>query len=136
VFSRVSGKIRILNLTQEPQTLQRNRHFCKIRATVLTDKDQRENTSANNYESPIKTAANVSSHSNKVRLDPDNLLTNEMKAKFRGVLEEYDDVFNPNFKGCNGAVGPFQAKVTMGPVQPPQRKERVPQYSRNQLVEI
>ncbi|VDI45490.1 Hypothetical predicted protein [Mytilus galloprovincialis] len=44
--------------------------------------------------------------------------------------------FDPYFKGYNGAAGPFQARVNMGPVQPPQRKGRVPQYSRNQLVEL
>ena len=45
-------------------------------------------------------------------------------------------MFNPQFKGYNGAVGPFQARVNMGPVQPPQRKGRVPQYSRGQLQEL
>lgn len=40
-------------------------------------------------------------------------------------------MFNP--KGYNGAVGPHEAKVNMGPVQAPQRKGRVPQYSKNQL---
>ena len=39
-------------------------------------------------------------------------------------------------KGYNGAVGPFKAEVNMGPVQPPQRKGRLPQYSRNKLVEL
>ena len=45
-------------------------------------------------------------------------------------------VFDPNFKGYNGAVGPFMAKVNMGPVEPPQRKGRLPQYARGKLVEL
>lgn len=49
---------------------------------------------------------------------------------------EFDKVFDPPFKGYNGAVGPFQARVHTGPVQPPQRKGRVPQYSRGQLQEL
>ena len=38
--------------------------------------------------------------------------------------------------GYNGAVGPFEAVVNMGPVQPPQCKGRLPQYSHNKLVEL
>ena len=35
-----------------------------------------------------------------------------------------------------GALGPFEAIVNMSPVQPPQRKSRLPQYSRNKLVQL
>ena len=45
-------------------------------------------------------------------------------------------MFNPIFSGYNGASGPFQAKVNMGPVLPPQRKGRMPQYSKTQLDEL
>ena len=48
----------------------------------------------------------------------------------------YDSVFNPNFSGYNGQAGNFKAIVNMGPVQPPQQKGRLPQYSRNKLVEL
>ena len=51
-------------------------------------------------------------------------------------LDEYDEVFDPNYAGYNGHVGPFEAVVNMGPVQPPQRKGHLPQYARNQLVEL
>ena len=59
-----------------------------------------------------------------------------MKAKFNALHTEYDEVFNPNFKGYNGFVGPFTSVVNMGPVQPPQRKGRIPQYSRDKLTEL
>ena len=39
-------------------------------------------------------------------------------------------------QGYTGAVGPFEAKVNMGPVEPPQRKDRLPQYARNTLVDF
>ena len=45
-------------------------------------------------------------------------------------------VFEPNFKGYNGAVGPFMAKVNMGPIELSQRKDRLPQYARGKLVEL
>ena len=36
----------------------------------------------------------------------------------------------------NGYFGPFEATVNMGPVEPPQRKGRVPQYARDKLMEL
>ena len=41
------------------------------------------------------------------------------------MVQYYDDVF-----------GPFEAKINMGPVQPPQPKGRVPQYARDKLLEL
>ena len=54
-----------------------------------------------------------------MRLDPDNLPPSDIKAKFSSLLHEYDNVFDPNIGGYNGAAGPFEAKVNMGPVEPP-----------------
>ena len=45
-------------------------------------------------------------------------------------------MFDPNYAGYNGHVGPFEAVVNIVPVQPPQRKGHLPQYARNQLVEL
>ena len=59
-----------------------------------------------------------------------------VKEEFRALHREFESVFDPHFKGYNGAVGPFQARVNMGPVLPPQRKGRVPQYSRGQLQDL
>ena len=71
-----------------------------------------------------------------VRTDPDNLLSPEIRTKFHALLEEYEHVFDPQIQGYNGASGTFQAKVYMGPVEPPQRKGRLPQYARGKLLEL
>ena len=68
-------------------------------------------------------------------VDPDNLLPDQSRLKFQQLLQEYDRVFDPKITGYNGAADPIQATVNIGPVQPPQRKGHIPQYSRNQLVE-
>ena len=48
-----------------------------------------------------------------------------------------DSVFDPTIQGyINGAVVPFEAKVNVGPVEPPQGKGRLPQYARNKLVDL
>ena len=58
------------------------------------------------------------------------------RASFRSILDEYDEVFDPYYACYNGHVGPFEAVVNMGAVQPPQRKGNLPQYARNHLVEL
>lgn len=84
----------------------------------------------------IPTPQSSEFHSDTVREDPDTLLSEEIKMKFKDTLRKYDSVFNSCFSGYNGASGPLDAKVNMGPIQPPQRKHRVPQYSKEQLVTL
>ena len=74
-------------------------------------------------------------HSASVQIDPDSKLSSDERASFRSILDEYDEVFDPNYAGYNGHVGPFEAVENMGPVQPPQRKGHLPKFPRNQLVE-
>ena len=57
-----------------------------------------------------------------------------MRKRFQKLLLEFDSVFDPEYKGYNGAAG--QVVVNIGPAQPPQRKSRVPQYARGKLVEL
>lgn len=58
------------------------------------------------------------------------------RSKFVELHQSFSEVFSPDFPGYNGALGPLNATVNMGPVQPPQRKGRLPQYSRNKLEEL
>ena len=69
-------------------------------------------------------------------VDPDNLLADNSHLKFQQLLQEHDHVFDPKITGYNGAARPIQATINVRPQQPPQRKGRIPQYSRNQLVEL
>ena len=69
-------------------------------------------------------------------MDPDGILPPQFQTKFVQLLREFDHVFDPKFKGYNGAVRPFQAVVNMGPVPPHQRKDHVPQYARGMLQEL
>ena len=74
--------------------------------------------------------------SDAVKVDPDKILPDTIRSQFRQVLQTHNEVFNPTIVGYNGTAGPVQASVNMVPVQPPQRKGRVPQYSRDKLVEL
>ena len=62
------------------------------------------------------------------------MLPEAVRNKFHEVLRRFDDVFDPKIVGYNDAAGPMEAIVNMSPVEPPQRKGRVPQYSHDKLV--
>lgn len=83
--------------------------------------------------SPPKITAPDLLPTESVRVDPDGLLSASEKASFISLLKEFQVVFDPRIPGYNGAAGPIKGIVNIGPVEPRQRKGRVPQYSRDQL---
>ncbi|KAJ8355268.1 hypothetical protein AAFF_G00077380 [Aldrovandia affinis] len=103
-------KIRVPNLTNVPQLVQKSHQLCRVRAvcppisdaTVLADPPRPVSTTRSSLSSDL------------VALDPDDIMPSDVKDKFRALHREFDEVFDPQFKGYNGAVGPFQAKVNMG----------------------
>lgn len=109
-----------------PHTLKRNEHFCRA-SPVFEPTEEATPSPPHNLLSPQPSTTH---HSSPVQIDPGNLLLQKPRVQFQSLLKEYDVVFDPNFKGYNGAVGPFMAKVNMGTVQPPQQKGRLPQYTR------
>ena len=131
IFS-VAGKIRNPNLTTEPPILKRHEHFFQIcAALIMTEEDIKSQHPCDDTSVPTS-----SYNSDKVAIDPVNMLAQQERSDFCSLLRDYDEVFNSNFKGYNGAVGSFEARINMGPVQPPQLKGRIPQYSRDNLKEL
>jgi hypothetical protein len=55
-------------------------------------------------------------------------------SQFKDLLYKFSDVFSPDLTGYNGAIDPFEASVNMGPVQPQQRKGRMPQSGRRKTL--
>ncbi|XP_071110370.1 uncharacterized protein [Haliotis cracherodii] len=137
IISSVSGKIRIPNLSDTPQLLKKHEHFCQIRPVFIPDCDPDYDVEPAHLLPPtMSPQIKDIGFSSTVCVDPDNILPQDTKSQFELLLTEFDDVFNQHIDGYNGASGPFQAFVNMGPVQPPQRKGRVPQYSRDKLSEL
>lgn len=66
------------------------------------------------------------SYSLQITIDPDGILTRETIQAMKDSLAKNDTVFSPISHGYNGQAGPFQARVNIGPVMPPQRKGRLP----------
>ena len=68
--------------------------------------------------------------SSTVSIDPDKPLSDETRFQFQQLLQTWQ-CFDPDITSYYGVAGPIEATVNIGPVQPPQRKGRVPQYFRN-----
>ena len=124
--------IHIPNLSTEPRTLKRHEHFCQV--TPVFEPKEESPTSQSPTQRPLPPSH--ASHSASVQVDPDRILPEAVRANFQSLLSEYDSVFDPHFPGYNGSTGPYQAKVNMGPVEPPQWNGRLPQYARDKLVEL
>jgi len=137
ILSCLDGKVRIPNFTNMPKVLKRHEHFCQVRPVFCPLELSIDSSPP---PIPVKTVDTSkfdgTYYSDSVTLDPENFLPLTVRESFVSALREFDDVFNPAIGCYNGAVGPFQAVVNMGPVQPPQRKGRIPQYSRDRLVEL
>lgn len=129
IVETVGAKVRLVNSSQEPKLIGRHEHLSQILPTEETSSST-STPSLPSLPQPVKPK------SSSVSIDPDNILSEDLRVKLRQLLQTYDRVFNPDITGYNGAAGPIQASVNIGPVQPPQRKGRLPQYSRNQLVEL
>jgi len=134
----VAGKVRLLNETKDIIVIPRKQHLCQAIPLVRTSKESQvlPETPQLSPESPQipETSRNVKF------LDPISVNTNligpSTSKKFAQLHEKYDNVFNPKFPGYNGKAGDIKGIVNMGPTLPPQRKGKVPQYSRDKLEEL
>ena len=134
IIEAVAGKIRIPNETSQPKHIPRHDHLCQAVPTYVPEPatDRCEPSS----KPTVAYASTAPPNSSSVKLDPDSILPESSRIEFSLVLEKYDDVFDKKIAGYNGAAGPFEAVVNMGPVEPPQRKGRLPQYAPSKLVEL
>ena len=136
IVEAVAHRVRLVNDTAEPRTVRRHEQPCQARHTTAVA----PTSPVGPHPSPPHPGgSNSPQHgffSDAVEVDPDNILPDTIRNQFREVLQTHDEVFNPAIVGYNGIACPVSASVNMGPVQPPQRKGRVPQYSRDKLVEL
>ena len=125
----VDGVVRLVNSSKDPHILKKHEHIGEA-AGVFTPK-----VSDDLPESvPIRaTSVSEADHVKDISVDPDQILSAEMRERFKTLHKTYKEVFDPQFTGYNHAFGQFEAVVKMGNVKPPQRKGKLPQYSRNKL---
>ena len=135
ITTSVGHGIRLTNTTKDPIVIKRYEHFCQIRPII----DAMPAVESN--QSVIGQACKPTSHdaspfSVSVAVDPHHMLSLTNREKFHKLHLKYDNVFNPEISKYNGASGPIEATVNMGPTLPPQRKGRLPQYNRSTMKEL
>ena len=125
IVEAVGAKVRLVNSSQEPKLIGRHEHLSQILPTEETSSST-STPSLHSLPQPVKPKSSLP-FSSSVSIDPDNIPSEDLRVKLRHLLQTYDRVFNRDITGYNGAAGPIQASVNIGPVQPPQRKGRWPQ---------
>ena len=135
-YTTVGKLLRIPNNTQEPQVIKRHAHIGQVSTVFTPTCPENQPVSTITPDTPKSTAVSNLFFSDAVSTNPDKLIPASIAGKFTNLNRQYDDVFNPDYSVYNQALGQFEATVNMGSVKPPQRKGRLPQYSRNKLVEL
>ena len=128
VVRAVDNKIRLINESTELLTIRKHSHVCQV-TPVTEDIAPQEETSS---FPKLHHTSNIDS----VRVDPDKQLPLHARTMLKSCTEKYEDVFRSDIPGYNGAAGPCEAIVNMGPNKPPQRKGRMPLYPRQRLEEL
>ena len=128
----VDGTIRVVNTRADPIHIKSHLHIYQIRPVTVV-----EDVNLNHSDSTVCQLTNCDQpFSSGVSLDPDSCLSAQLVTGFKNILLKYDDIFDPMLSKYNGASGHIEAKVNMGPVLPPQRKGRLPQYNKSTLTEL
>ena len=73
--------------------------------------------------------------SSSVSIDPDYILPEDLRVKFRQLLQTCDRIIDPDMIGYNGCWSQSSVREHW-PCTAPSTKSRVPYYSRNQFVEL
>jgi len=144
IYQSVGNRIRFVNSTENPHVFKKHAHVALASPTYdPTDGCTPQSADAAPWESAAHPTVSHTTthhtgtlHSEGVILNPDAVIDQTASAKFSALHRQYDDVFDPQYGTYNHKFGRFEAVVNMGTVKPQQRKGRVPQYSRDKLVEL
>ena len=117
ILEAVGAKVRLVNSSQKPKLTGRHKHLSQILPTEETSSST-STSSLPSLPQPVKPKSSLP-FSSSVSIDPDNILPEDLHLKLQQILQTYDRVFDPDITGYNGAAGPIQASVNIGPVQPP-----------------
>jgi hypothetical protein len=132
-----AGLISLCNKTDKPILLKKHEQVGNLRPVIPSDGNTAVDPVAIAPQ-PLQAKSVLSESTDylNVVIDPDNAITKADQDKFRDLHKLYSSVFDSRSLGCyNGASGPLEVKINMGPTLPPQRKGRMPLYNRSQQEE-
>ena len=137
VITPVDGAISVTNHTDQPILLNQTEKVFKVLDTCepLVEPVPVVSCDKPCFSKP-KHDVKTGLYSTPVKLNPDKVLSPSTEVLFKDTLKEYDNVFNPKISRYNGYSGHCSVEVNMGSTKPPQRKGRVPMYSKSNLEEL
>ena len=126
-----NGMISIENKSNEPILVKRHMQLCQVRSTSLIQSYHPQEST------PVFSSISNKAHSVQpiiVSVDPaGKILSPSDKAMIVNTNERFSDVFSPTIGCYNGYSGPFTHRINMSESLPPQRRGRIPLYSRSNL---
>ena len=118
------GYIFLKNISEEPVSFKRGAVFGEVRLVSRTDVDcqpvtkgKTVNKVRSTYPDPSQYVSHrdpelaKANHVDKIKLDPDNVLTREEKEQFRQLCSEFTDVLRPEPGRYNGYAGHVDNKI-------------------------
>ena len=126
----VGDTLRVTNSTEDPILLKKDEHIAQIRATIPI-------LESIATPSVVEKESRFPQHlTSSISIDPDHVLPREVVSEFTQLHDKYASVFSSDIQKYNGASGNIESCVNMGPNLPPQRKGRLPHYSRDNMMAL
>ena len=108
INNSIGGTLRVCNTTDDPIRFTKHQHFGQISPVYIPTP-----TCGSIGIMSIPSTEAKAPFSSSVQIDPDSKLSSDVKHNFRQLLEKYDEVFDPQFRGYNGAAGKYEARVNI-----------------------
>ena len=133
VNSAQEGVVELKNTSKFPVLIRRHEQIAVVRP--VTACDTVSSPDIPKIIKPVKPEETLDYKS--VSVDPGGQLTKAQRDQFHSLHREFKDVFDSRTLGCyNGNSGDLEININMGPTLPPQRKGRMPMYSRSMQEEL
>ena len=125
----INGVVRIPNMTDEPIQIAKSQHLAHIHPVIVPD----ETSIQPDNNLPTPPTQTQAAFIETISVDPDGLLSAQQRQQFRDINARYRSVYQPNFGAYNDRSGPIRANISLGPVEPPSQKGKLPFYNQGNL---
>ena len=95
ILEAVGAKVRLVNNTQQPKLFSRHKHLSQILPAEETSSFT-SSPSLSSLPEPVKSKGSLP-FSSSVSIDPDNILPEDLRVKFRKLLQTYGRIFDPDW---------------------------------------
>ena len=135
IIHSVDGKVRITNSSNLPVILEKTQLVASV--TNISDDDIPDSSSSTFTSNADESVPSSLIPIPTIKINPQNMnIDPAWLPRFEALHQIHAPVFGDDIPGYNGKFGAVTAYVNIGNSLPPQRKGRLPQYSRNLLSEL